>query len=67
MTPHDSNDLAAVSRAIFIGGAGNIYVDLVGGETAVVFVGLSAGDILPVRATRVRSTSTTATSIVALW
>ncbi len=67
VTPDDSNDLATTARCLYVGGAGNISVDFIGGETAVVFVGVPAGTLLPFRVSRVRSSSTTATSIVALW
>jgi hypothetical protein len=67
VTPHDSTDLTTATRALYIGGAGNISVETVGGQSAVVFVGLAAGTVLPLRVTRVNSTSTTATSIVALY
>jgi hypothetical protein len=67
VTPHNSTDLAVASRALYIGGAGNISVETVGGQSAVVFAGISAGTILPIRVTRVNSTSTTATSIVAIY
>jgi hypothetical protein len=67
VTPSDSTDLATVARALYIGGAGNVVLDTAGGDTSVTFTGLAAGTILPVRVARVRSTSTTATSIVALW
>ena len=66
VTPNDSTDLATAARALYIGGAGNVSLDTVGGDT-VTFTGLAAGTILAVRTARVRSTSTTATAIVALW
>lgn len=66
VTPNDSTDLTNHAKALYVGGAGNINLDTVGGET-VVFSGLLAGTILPVRAARVRSTSTTASNIVALY
>lgn len=65
VTPSDSADLAGV-RALFVGGAGNVAVTPVNSGTAVTFVGVTAGQILPVRARRVMSTNTTATDIVAL-
>lgn len=67
ITKHDSNDLAFVTRGIYVGGTGDLSVDLAGGETAVVFVGLAAGIIHPIAATRVRSTGTTATSIIGVY
>jgi hypothetical protein len=67
VTPNDGTDLAVLpARALYIGGAGNISVDTAAGDT-VTFSGLAAGTILPVSVKRVRSTSTTATLIVALY
>jgi hypothetical protein len=66
VTPSDSADLATLCRAIYVGGAGNLNLDMADGTT-IVFIGLSSGQILPVRAKRVRSTSTTATNIIALF
>lgn len=65
VTPNDSTDLTYVCRALFIGGAGNLCVITSGGDT-VLFTGVVAGTILPLRASRVKSTTTTATNIVAL-
>ena len=64
-TPHDSNDEAFVSKALYIGGAGDVVAVMVDG-TAVTFTGALAGSVLPIRAKRVNSTSTTATGIVFL-
>jgi hypothetical protein len=72
VTPSDTVDIPAVTGGtnngcvLYIGGAGNIKVTTVGGDD-VVFVGLSAGQFVPVQVKRVWSTSTTATNIVALW
>lgn len=66
VTPDNSNDLAYTTRAIYVGGAGNINVDMVSGQTCL-FSGVPAGTVLPIRVKRVRSTSTTATLIVALY
>ena len=66
VTPNDGADLADTSRALYIGGAGDVKVDMYGSGT-VTFVGVTAGSVLPVRVDRVYSTGTTATSIVALW
>lgn len=55
------------ARALYIGGAGDVAVTCQEGDTAVTFVGVAAGTILPVAARLVMSTNTTATSIVALY
>jgi hypothetical protein len=65
VTPSDSTDLLIVSRALFVGGAGNIAVVMASGA-AVTFTGVLAGSILPIRVARVKSTSTTATNITSL-
>lgn len=67
VTPNDSADLSNVAVALYVGGSGDVSVDTVGGQESVVFSGVSAGTVLPVRVKRVNSTSTTATDIVALW
>ena len=67
VTPHDSNDLAAVTRGLYVGGAGNLELLLERDTSAVVLVGVIAGSLLPLRVKRVLASSTTATSIVALY
>lgn len=65
VTPSDTTVLGGV-RGLFVGGAGNVNLETEGGTT-LVFTGVVAGSILPIRAIRVLSTSTTATNIVALY
>lgn len=65
VTPADS-DLAVTARALYVGGAGDVVVYMVGSTTAITFAGVAAGTILPIRVDQVRA-ATTATSIVALW
>ena len=67
VTPADGSDLANPARALFVGGAGAVKVDMVGGTTAVTLTGVVAGSVLPIRVSRVYSTGTTATNIVALY
>jgi hypothetical protein len=66
VTPNDSTDLTYTTRALFVGGAGNIAVTMAGGQS-VTFTGVTAGALLPIRVTRVLSTGTTATTITAIW
>lgn len=65
VTPSDSVDIRP-TRALFVGVAGNIKVDMALGTT-LTFTDVQAGSILPVQVKRVYSTGTTATSIVALY
>ena len=65
VAPSDSVDLDFVSRAVFVGGAGTISVEMHGGGT--VTFDAFAGAIIPIRVTRVNATGTTATGIVSLW
>jgi len=62
----DTANLKTAVSAIYIGGDGNLKITTEGGE-AVTFVGLSAGDIVPVSAVRIWSTGTTATNLVMMW
>lgn len=66
ITGNDSTDLTVYPRAIYVGGAGNVKVTTLGGDT-VTFNGALAGTILPVRAVRVFSTGTTATNLIGLY
>jgi hypothetical protein len=66
VTPNDSTDIAE-TRALWIGGAGNVTVDMAGGGTNVTVTGALAGTFLPLRVTRVYDTDTTATNILAVY
>lgn len=69
VTKHDTNELDPYSRAIYVGGAGDLTVVMRSDETAtpVTFTAVPAGTVLPIRCKLVRSTATTATAIVALF
>jgi hypothetical protein len=54
------------TRGLYVGGAGNIKVDMQGGGTVTFFAAASSA-ILPISVTRVYSTGTTATNIIALY
>lgn len=66
VTPSDSTDLTNPARALYIGTAGNVTLVTIGGSV-ITFSNVQSGSVLPVRTTRVNSTSTTATNIVALY
>lgn len=66
ITPSDSTDLTAETRAIYVGNAGDVAAVLASGDE-VSFVGLAGGTVLPVRARRIKATGTTATALVGLY
>ena len=66
VTTSDTVNLSGTARALYIGGGGNVNLIMPDGST-VLFVGVGSGSVLPVRVRRVMATSTTATSIVALY
>lgn len=66
ITKSDTTDFTYYVRGIYVGGAGNVVVVNMDGST-VTFAGVPAGTILPVKARRVNSTSTTATDMVGLY
>lgn len=65
VVPHDVNELAIVSRGLYVGVAGNVAV-LMADDSTATFVGVLAGTLLPIRIKRVNATNTTATNMVAL-
>jgi hypothetical protein len=64
ITPNDSTDLSAQAKALYVGGTGNIKVDMAGGGT-VTLNSVPVG-ILPIMVSRVYSTGTTATNLIGL-
>jgi len=66
VTPHDTTELTNVSRALWIGGAGNITV-LTAEDETVLISGIQAGTLLPIQVKRVDATATTATLITSLY
>lgn len=65
LTPHDTNLLTVPCHALWVGGAGAITMITTGGDT-VLLSGITAGTLLPVSASVVKATGTTATLIAAL-
>lgn len=65
VTPHDSNDLAEVTRALYVGGAGAVSLVLASGAS-VTLTGVAGGTILPLRLRQVKAIGTTATHLVGL-
>lgn len=66
ITPNDTAILPQISRAIYIGGGGDLVVRFVDGTQDVVLRNTISGSILDLRVSAVRQTGTTATDIVGL-
>lgn len=67
ITPSDTDlPYAQYSRAVYIGGEGDLVVMMAGRENIVTFAAVPAGTLLPIRVAQVRA-ATTATAIVALY
>jgi hypothetical protein len=73
VTPHDTtalrtgdNGYEKPTRAVFIGAAGNINVITASGQT-VLITAPAVGVWHPIAVTHIKSTSTTATPILAGW
>lgn len=66
LTLHDTNELAVYSRAIYVGGTGNLKVTMVDGSTPT-FTAIPVGTILPICVKVAWSTGSTATNVVALY
>jgi hypothetical protein len=65
ITTSDTTTYAPAFRGIYVGGAGNVKIDTAAGN-AVTFTGIPAGTFMPVLATKIYATGTTATTIVGL-
>jgi len=73
IAPSDTDELAEITRAIYVGGVGDVAVILaddtpVGSSgSAVVLKAVPTGTLLEMRVRQVWSTGTTATTLVALY
>jgi hypothetical protein len=65
ITPSDEIDLAQVSRAVYVGGTGDLAVTMKDGNNTT-FKNLIGGTVMAIRVSRVHSTGTTATDIVVM-
>lgn len=65
ITPNDAT-VIPTTRGVYVGGTGHLEVVMFGGTT-VIFKGVPVGTLLPIHATKIKSTNTTATLILALY
>lgn len=66
VTPSDATALRP-TRGIYIGGSGDVKVDMAVDGEAITFAGVTAGSILPIQVVKIYETDTTATDMVALY
>ena len=64
ITPSDTVDLAEITRGLYVGVSGDVEVILDRMTAPVVFVGLAAGVVHPLRVRRVLAANTTATDLM---
>ena len=57
VTPHATNALANVSKALWVGTGGDLVVRCADDDADVTIPGVPSGSIIPVRVTHVRATS----------
>jgi hypothetical protein len=67
ITPSDTNNLPHLTRGIYVGGSGDLKVSMAGGGGTIVFVGLAAGMVHPLRVEKVFQTDTDATNIIGVY
>jgi hypothetical protein len=65
VAPSDSAALSPVPKALFVGGAGTVTLRTIDSDADVTLT-VQAGQILPLRATYVRASGTSASGLVAL-
>ena len=67
MVPHDSNALADIPKALYVGTGGDIAMRGLNGSTDQLWKNVTSGAVLPFRAQFVRATGTTAADLLALY
>jgi len=68
VTPSDSTNYSTgPARGLYVGVAGDVAIVAADTGGAVVYKNVPAGSIIPIWHTRVNSTSTTATNMVAMY
>jgi hypothetical protein len=66
IVPDDLAALAQATRALYVGGGGDVTARMLGGSL-VTLANVPEGTLIPLRVTQVMASGTTATAIVGLW
>lgn len=67
ITPHDSNEIPEVPRAIYVGTGGQITMRGIDGSADTVWKNVPAGSLIPFRPQYVRAAGTTAADLLAIY
>ncbi len=67
VTPSDSTVFDLPTRGIYVGVGGNLSVEMEDVGSAIIFVGVQTGALLPLSVTGINATGTTATNILRVW
>lgn len=67
ITPSDTTDLTNPARSIYVGGGGDLTVNMAGTGTSIVFKAVPVGTLLQGQFARVKATGTTATNLVEFY
>jgi hypothetical protein len=66
IVPSDAAVLACVTRALYVGGGGDLRVRMLGGAV-VTLANVPTGALVPIRVTRLFATGTSASGVVGFW
>ena len=66
LAPDDAAALVQITRAVYVGQAGTLQVEMADGMQAT-FHGVTGGTLLPIRIRKVLTAQTTAGAILGLW
>ena len=66
VVPSDTGSLAFITRALYVGGTGEVAVRMQGGQT-MTFSNMQGGVQYAMRVEQVLATGTTATGIIGMW
>ncbi len=66
IVPHATDTLPVITKALYVGGAGDIVLRLASASSDTLFKNVAAGTILDLRVLAVRAAGTSATFIVGL-
>jgi hypothetical protein len=67
IAPSDTLELPLVTRAIYVGGAGDLTLRLAGDTAAQIIKAVPVGAMLPLRVRQIYATGTVASQLVGLY